>query len=598
MPGLRVHVEGAPDADEIRAALEHMAASEAFRGSPQLVAFLRYVVEATLRGAADRIKGYTIATEALGRGENFDPQSDPIVRVEAMRLRRALSRYYQNGGKHDAVAIDLPLGSYVPSFRRVEPAPPAPQPVVAPAPQQSPHNSSSHVRWRPPRAGWRSLAAGTMFLLTGAAVYAGFDFWLGSTPASPSVAFTGSTRVTSPVWRDPPPYPVVFVGPFQAARANDAQPVDTLRGKLRDALARFDEIQVVAAAAPNPDGRLPEFETGTAVSRYSLTATLQPEFAGRTRISLRLTDARDGRVIYARRFDQVMRDGELAPGEDAIVREVAAALAQPYGIIQAYESARDPSAETQYLCLAEAYDYWRTHDPKQHRRALDCLERAIAASPGFALGHAALSALVLEEFRGGIAVRPGERPPLQRALHAARRAVELKPGSARAHQALADVQFARGDHLLALEAAERAMMLNPYDPNILADFGAHLVAMGEQERGVRMIREAAAVNLVRPARQDFYLFLAAYLAGDAADAARYAALMAPDAYPLGLVARAIVAVSEGEIEQAKGLVDRLAALRSGWHHDIRRELKKYFASEKIVDRIARDLAPIAFAHGQ
>ena len=74
-------------------ALERMAASEAFRGSPQLIAFLRYVVEATLRGQADRIKGYTIATEALGRTVDFDPQADPIVRVEATRLRRALNRY-------------------------------------------------------------------------------------------------------------------------------------------------------------------------------------------------------------------------------------------------------------------------------------------------------------------------------------------------------------------------------------------------------------------------------------------------------------------------------------------------------------------------
>ena len=129
MPGVETQVEGRPPcADEIRVALERMAASEAFRGSPQLVAFLRYVVDATLRGAADRIKGYTIAVEALGRADNFDPQTDPIVRVEAMRLRRALARYYDNGGKHDPVAIDLPLGNYVPTFRRVAPAGP-----VAPA---------------------------------------------------------------------------------------------------------------------------------------------------------------------------------------------------------------------------------------------------------------------------------------------------------------------------------------------------------------------------------------------------------------------------------------------------------------------------------
>src|SRR2546421_4037016 len=125
MPVLTAQVEGRPNADEVRAALGHMAASEAFRGSPQLVAFLRYVVEATLRGEQDRIKGYTIAVEALGRGDDFDPQDDPIVRVEATRLRRAIHRYYENGGRDDAVQIDLPLGSYVPVFRRaaLRPAP-------------------------------------------------------------------------------------------------------------------------------------------------------------------------------------------------------------------------------------------------------------------------------------------------------------------------------------------------------------------------------------------------------------------------------------------------------------------------------------------
>src|SRR5215468_2659059 len=118
MPGAEVQRENRPCAEEVRAALAHMAGSEAFRGSPQLVCFLRYVVEETLRGASDRIKGYTIAVEALGRAENFDPQADPIVRVEAMRLRRALQRYYANGGRDDAVQIVMPLGSYVPEFRR------------------------------------------------------------------------------------------------------------------------------------------------------------------------------------------------------------------------------------------------------------------------------------------------------------------------------------------------------------------------------------------------------------------------------------------------------------------------------------------------
>lgn len=118
MPHANTRDEAHPTEQEVRAALDRIAVSDAFRASPQLMAFLRYVVEATLRGSQDRIKGYTVAVEALGRGDDFNPQDDPIVRVEAMRLRRALQRYYANGGRDEAVQIVLPLGSYVPVFRR------------------------------------------------------------------------------------------------------------------------------------------------------------------------------------------------------------------------------------------------------------------------------------------------------------------------------------------------------------------------------------------------------------------------------------------------------------------------------------------------
>jgi hypothetical protein len=83
----------APTPDEIRAALDRVVTSEVFERSPQLGAFLRFVVEAALRGRTDRIKAYTIGVEVLRRDTKFDPQTDPIVRVEATRLRRAMVRY-------------------------------------------------------------------------------------------------------------------------------------------------------------------------------------------------------------------------------------------------------------------------------------------------------------------------------------------------------------------------------------------------------------------------------------------------------------------------------------------------------------------------
>src|ERR1044072_3673698 len=178
MPGVEAEV-GRPRADEIRAALARMAASEAFRGSPQLVAFLRYVVEATLRGASERIKGYTIAVEALGRADDFDPQADPIVRVEAMRLRRALARYYDNGGKHDPVVIDLPLGNYVPMFRRVAPrAEPSKAEPVAGSAHEPPL-----ARWRD--ANWRRIAACAALVALGGSIYGGGGRLVGFHPAAP-----------------------------------------------------------------------------------------------------------------------------------------------------------------------------------------------------------------------------------------------------------------------------------------------------------------------------------------------------------------------------------------------------------------------------
>ena len=72
----------------------------------------------TLSGRADRIKAYSIAVEVFGRGASFDPQSDPVVRIEAGRVRRALERYYLTAGSSDPIAITIPKGSYVPVFSR------------------------------------------------------------------------------------------------------------------------------------------------------------------------------------------------------------------------------------------------------------------------------------------------------------------------------------------------------------------------------------------------------------------------------------------------------------------------------------------------
>src|SRR5690606_10209233 len=98
-------------------------------------AFFAFVVNEAVAGRGERVKAYSIAVEALGRGADFDPSSDTSVRTTANRLRRALRAYYANA--QDArVVICLPTGRYTPSFEfRDETVPPRPPvPALQPEP--------------------------------------------------------------------------------------------------------------------------------------------------------------------------------------------------------------------------------------------------------------------------------------------------------------------------------------------------------------------------------------------------------------------------------------------------------------------------------
>lgn len=102
--------------DVIRLALYKITGSPEFAASVQLRQFLTFVVEASIADPPVPLKGYTIATQALGRSDNFNPATDPIVRVEAARLRKRLEDYYAGTGQTDPVRIIIPKGSYQPDF--------------------------------------------------------------------------------------------------------------------------------------------------------------------------------------------------------------------------------------------------------------------------------------------------------------------------------------------------------------------------------------------------------------------------------------------------------------------------------------------------
>ena len=101
----------------VQAQLEHILASETFRQVDRLKRFLRFIVTETVQGRGDQLKEYVIGVQVFDKEPSFDPRADPIVRVQARRLRARLVRYYREEGRGDDLSIELPKGRYSAVFK-------------------------------------------------------------------------------------------------------------------------------------------------------------------------------------------------------------------------------------------------------------------------------------------------------------------------------------------------------------------------------------------------------------------------------------------------------------------------------------------------
>ncbi len=119
------HQPIAPTDAAVRRHLELILSSRSFSHAQRLRAMLRFLVEQTLDGRSATLKETVIGHEVCGRAASFDPKADPIVRVDANRLRSRLQAYYESEGSADSIRIMLPKGTYVPVFApATEPSPP------------------------------------------------------------------------------------------------------------------------------------------------------------------------------------------------------------------------------------------------------------------------------------------------------------------------------------------------------------------------------------------------------------------------------------------------------------------------------------------
>jgi hypothetical protein len=109
--------ETGADRDAIREHLKGILATPSFSASKRYTAFLRHVIEASLKGRPEILKERTLGIEVFHRDPMYDTSSDPIVRTAACEVRKRLAQYYYESGHEQDIRIELPSGSYVPEFR-------------------------------------------------------------------------------------------------------------------------------------------------------------------------------------------------------------------------------------------------------------------------------------------------------------------------------------------------------------------------------------------------------------------------------------------------------------------------------------------------
>ncbi|MBM6594359.1 hypothetical protein [Microvirga pudoricolor] len=536
-----------PATEDVRAQLEVLLASPGLDCSARARRFLRYVVEETLAGRAERIKAYAIGTEVFERGSNFDAQGDPVVRIEAGRLRRALERYYLSDGLTDSVIITIPKGGYVPHFAwRAQPG-------------VEPHPAAEALE---PAAGLPSRSWTPLLLAASAALalLAGLVFWApwrnGVSPASQASATM------------PPERPTLIVMPFAALGGSpDASTyADGLTEEVLSQFARFKEITVLGRETsrnipPGADAAGIRQALGV---RYVLEGSVRTT-AKRLRITGRLVEAGTGSVLWSQIYDEDTNLRDLLTIQDDVARQVATAVAQPYGVIQRADQARSrpqvPDDLEAYACTLKFYDYRVALSEESHATIRACLERAVALHSDYATAWAMLSVLYLDEDRFGFNARSGSISPIQRSLEAARRAIRLDPENVRGLQALMMALFFARQPKEALEVGEKAVALNPNDTELLGEFGTRLGQAGAWARGAELLEEAMARNPGHPGYYSGTLAVYAYMQRDYERAETLIRQAALDRFPLYHFVAAVIYAQLGKASEAKEARDRFLRMR-------------------------------------
>ncbi len=533
------------DPEAVRIQLTRILSSGEFDASERNRRFLEYVVEETVEGRADRIKAYSIATSVFGRDDDFDPQQDAIVRIEAGRMRRSLEHYYLTSGQGDPIRITIPIGSYVPSFshsedaqldteQQAEPNLPAPE-----VPPKQVHLPSVRV----------------------------VDFDVESTEDA-AIGFARSISRH------------IIVG-----------------------LTRFSELTVagsdpVSGPLAGPDLAAQRVRQGV---DFVLTGAVGLA-DGRLYVEALLMDAESGRYIWSGYVERDLATSSMIQIRTEVADHIVRAIVQPSGAIFSHKSRTSTASGSDNSSALESvirfHTYWRTFEHDQLESVRLGLERAIISDPHYAEAFVCLSLTYSNIIRFGLVGLATPLNPLRRAIALAHRAIHLSPNSSRGYFALGVACWFSGQADSAIEALETSYALNPNDTEVTAELGLREALRGNWDKGVGLINKAFRQN---PALHSGYrvgLSIWHYVHGryDTAMSEAWRIHVPGVIYPHLMVA--ISATKLGRTKDAQAALHSLLALDPDYGDKVGRDLEARNVHPAVIEKLVSGLQEAGLSCGK
>lgn len=568
--------EAKDDRDAVLAALDRLTAWPEMARSPQLTRFLDYIVNRRLDGDTQSIKAYSIAVDVFGRPADFDPQSDPIVRVQARRLRALLDQYYRGPGADETLQIVLPIGRYVPDFIEVDPST---QPVPA---QTAPRFFDLDANENPAPRGHVTVSWFVLLIIA-----------IGAAALAYSLSTWGPRQEQQVTQNGVMQQPSLRVMEFQNL-TDDPSITASVSGV---AVELVDRLQPLSFLTVDYGSRGEANAEPVRADGYVLTGIIRrdPGAPSNLQYSVILTDLTTNSVVWNRSL--VVSERQLSdPGRiDRISSDILDVLGNPRGPLHTRARlflTQNPlsGGENLYLCRLLFTMYRESSTLGAAERARSCYAALPESDQKTGIALAAAASLLAEETDSGKPSATAQLDRYRTANEMLGEAVRILPTNSFVWEQRARLHEVLGEHGLAEAAYGTALQSNPSNLDALAAHARHMAFIGRLEQAIPLAQRALDAHTIIP---DWYYgvpTLVAIREGDFAKAGRYAEVYARSDREMGPILAILAAEGAGDQAQVMRQLPRVLEVPSFRSVGIVTQLRRRITDPALLDRIRTVLA--------